>query len=274
VEEAPDLLLHGLSRYSLGIPGVPFLNMLADQPFLPSIDMSGRFSQGRVIPGIETLTNTMKGTGEKTGEKGLAQLVFETLGPVGSMFGSLADIGIAAGSGNAEALWKKTEQGLPKAAGALVKAVRAGFEGTIDDYSGARIAEFDWANPAEFIELANMGLGGQPTRLRQSQYAQWAKKELMNYWSMRYSNLLDQYWSMLSHDERDQNAYADWLRDVQMYNANAPVGAALTSDAIRKSMKMRARNMSVQEGGFVGAKKYWMGQKEVGDLFPQVERVK
>ena len=119
-----------------------------------------------------------------------------------------------------------------------------------------------------------MALGGQPTRLRQAQDALWAKKAMTNYWGMRYQNLLDQYWAMLSHEKRDPQAYKDWLADVQMYNANAPVGAALTTDAIRKSMKMRARNKIQQEGGVTGARKYWLGQKEISELYPQVERIK
>lgn len=261
-EVAPDLVLHGLSRFGMGVPTVmDWIGLPA-----PTVDMSRSIGMGRVLP-IDL--NAAFGGGMKP-ERNMLDTVQR---------GSGASFSIAFN------IWKaindsqtdldslaRVQKALPRFAQGIARSYQAFNEGAILNRQGNPVIRFDPQDTRQMMEILAMAGGYQPLRLTAKWDRVMAEKEAIEYWDLRRNGLLRQFWSATqsgSADDRDRV-----LESIRRYNEMLPdaaKGKAITSDTLRRSVDTRRRLQSLQEQGLPTQKSNVGIVQEIQRLHPQAE---
>lgn len=178
---------------------------------------------------------------------------------------------------------KRWERAVPRALGSTSRAFRAFTEGRERSRGGpnsaSTIVNFDPRDTEHMMEILAMAAGYQPLRVQ----AQWdriiAQKEVDTYWNLQRNGLLAQMFEAISGAQTKE---VERVRNsIMQFNKELPdfaKGKIITSDTIKKSMDMRARQKDARESG-VPAQKTSRGIAEhIQRLFPEstvdVRRVK
>jgi hypothetical protein len=261
-EVAPDLFLHGISRYGFG-PGLAFVHDKA-----PWFDAHMNGSMGKLIPGMaegfkawgtyqdfskiqSKVTNDMAGAGFGYA---MALAKFMTAEPFSSD-------------------WKQWEKVMPRAMKAVSRSVRYGITGKETYPSGGTFAEFDWKDPEDMATLIAQFLGASPHRLTAKWEAVGMIKEERDFWVGRKAAILKQVDEAIQDGSREA---IDRMFQVVIPRYNDDLKAhGLESMAItRKSLaglKQRARGRQLDELGLPRSKSQIPLNEDVQGVFPQVE---
>lgn len=250
-----DLVLHGLSRYSYGIPAALDLVSgsinLPHVPF-PVVDRSRARSLGKVSPvpvgelfGIEA---------EKDYGKAVAKAIERAGGVMVGM--AMTDYMTLVNAQNESDDMKRWSRFLPRTFQNLSRAYRIYRDEGEKTRSGAVIAPFDARNPnftprwdsEHFYEVLAIAAGYQPTRVMR----EWDRIRMTQHsnmlWNLRRTGLLQQYaTARRSRDEED-------IKSVQMsidkFNSDLPPSAEakkITQETLRRSFEQRERTRRAQE---------------------------
>jgi hypothetical protein len=154
---AADLALNGISRYGFG------MSLLSDA-YAPQFDASASMSFGQLVPGATPLLRGLSNAGtDKSAWKSISgEMLKDAAGPG---FGPLFTILQYLSSPPYSDEQKKWEGLLPRAMRGLVKAYRYAESGAETSSTGARIAEFDWADPQDRATIIAQALGFTPRKL-------------------------------------------------------------------------------------------------------------
>jgi hypothetical protein len=258
--EYADIALHGASREGFGIPAA--MNGLGIPA--PTLDLSASLSMGRIIPGLKPLLNPAG----ISSQNAVGEVVSEIAGPVFGvpfdMYQSLMDKQLAAEDP------KRWENALPRALKSVSKASRYLAEERERDRTGATVVKWDPNDLNDQLDvLLGVGLGFQPTKLRQTWDYLSAQKEAQDYWKGQRQVLMSEVYR--AHRLKDKEGKRDAIQAIKRFNAEAPDRALkITGEAIRQSIQTRARNLRMKEKD-VPREKYLRGvAKGVEGLYPEV----
>jgi len=261
-EVAPDLVLHGLSRFGMGVPTVmDWVGLPA-----PTVDMSRSIGMGRVLP-IDL--NAAFGGGMRP-ERNMLDTVQR---------GSGASFSIAFN------IWKaindsqtdldslaRVQKALPRFAQGIARSYQAFNEGAILNRQGNPVIRFDPQDTRQMMEILAMAGGYQPLRLTAKWDRVMAEKEAIEFWDLRRNGLLRQFWSATQSGSADDR---DRVREsIRRYNEMLPdaaKGKAITSDTLRRSVDTRRRLQSLQEQGLPAQKSNVGIVQEIQRLHPLAE---
>lgn len=257
---SPDLLLHGASRYGFGVNaaanglGLP----------LPRVDLSGSLSMGRIIPGLKAGLNPGSGFANDA----VGEVVSEIAGPVFgvpfNMYQSLIDHNLPAEDP------KRWERALPRALKAASVASRHLAEQRERDRTGATVMSWDPNDLNDQADiLLGLGLGFQPTKLKQTWDYVRAQKEVQDYWKGQRAILMSELYR--AHRLRDKEGKGDALEAIRRFNEEAPDKALkITSESLRNSLQTRTRARRMKEQN-IPREKFLRGVSQgVDRLYPEV----
>ena len=250
----PDLIMHGISRYSFGIPQVT----AGASPGWAGFDLSGSLSLGRIIPGTEALASTKEG----------AEKILDITSDISGAFFSIPiSIMQAAVDTNPDAV-ARWSRAMPSALRGPVRAVRTAQQGELQDRAGARVVRVDPSDPAHFAELVGQSLGFRPTRWAIEQDKSWAITQSIMYWETRRRALLET--ADYARRNGDEELWQEAVARVQKFNSARPKGVpAILSRDLRQSLRTRAKGRVRKEAIGTRKKRYYGVAEEVRDLFPR-----
>jgi len=205
----PDIMLHGLSKDSLGIGNLPLMENFP----LPRVDLSGSMGMGNLLP----LTEDLKAlaAGQELNEflvKGAENVGGAATAPFMSIARALAS--------NDPNEWRRWEKALPTAMRSASQAVRYSVDGKEATQRGDVIAEFDIHDPRDRAELILKAMGFQPKDLTKGWELEIAQRELVGFYKVRKSSLLrDLNYARIVGD---REGIADAVKAIKKYNKNVP----------------------------------------------------
>jgi len=219
---SPDLVMHGMLGNFAGM------------------DLSGSFSLGRILPGVDMLNRDYKNFAEWAGS-----FATKSAGAFGGFTEDLvkfvsASWEVAHGQGRVGEALKE----LPGAIGAIGKAVDAYILQSMQptygvlDKSGARLVE-DPPGSQNFRDLTNwelvgMAAGGNPTVLARKREMDFMEVSEQIYWRTRQQTLLDARWKAVRTGDGEMLGAVD--AKIDQFNKNLPKGY----EGIRISGKTKA----------------------------------
>lgn len=246
----PDLVMHGLSRESFGIPHVTEMMGI---PF-PRADLSGSLSLGRIVPGVEPLFGR---------EGKVSDRFLEGAEDVGGAFVSIPLAVMRSLADDNPDTFKRWERSLPSALRSISRASRFARDGEEKTRQGATIARFDVKDPEQLAEIVIQGLGAAPSRINQERELRWTQQEHARYYQTRRTMIMMQF--DYARQSRDPEAIADARRALRSYNLTVPHPALrIRAKDLRTSVKNRQRTRALQERNLPSSR------KERG-LFRQIE---
>ncbi len=278
-EVGPDLFLHGISRYAFG------LGLLPDGYGIGRFDASANGSMGKMIPAAYELAH------------GIA-----TAAPFDRVVADVSQRAAGAGIGWAFNLVQfsmqspgtvdghRWEQALPRSIRAMAAGLRylppelnpgqvqtyAGLSpsvGALTTASGAKIVNFNAADPDHLAEIVGQMLGFRPTRVSEAQEARREITEMIQIFRARRTALMVQFSSaMLGGDTAVQDRV---MQAIQKYNDEVAAGGfptmGITNDQLRQSQKSRARSRLLQEDFIPDQRMFRAPAEKMLDLFPGVK---
>ena len=234
----PDLLLHGLSRKSLGLGwaadsvGVPF----------PSFDLSGSLSYGRVIPGLEPALSLTSPQGNFRQE--FPKMVTD----VGGAFISIPMAVMQAAADDNPDNFKRWERAMPSAARSLAKAYQYARDEAATSRRWAPIVRFDPHDRIHNAEIIGQALGFRPTRVAERQSKDWVRHSHAQFYETRRRQLMQDFDYAMRL--KDKEAKADVLKAIRAYNDSVPHSSLkISSKAIKASVQSRKRGRKLEEQG-------------------------
>lgn len=264
---APDLLLHGVSRYGFGMPQVAEMmgSLTGYKPPLPGIDMSSAIGMGQLLPAdIGKLITPKK---DITGTE-----VREIQRASGAIFGlgfSLYNFAMSDPFTEPDA--KKWEQIMPSAMRNASQAFRWYREGFERNKLGTPVLRFDANDTAHMAEIIAKGVGGfQPARLSQRFENIQQKAEATQYWDVRRELLMKQMMSAVK--DRDQEKIEEMKQAIKAFNAQVPEGIEakrISGDDLRRSLQQRLRTRALQERGLPTSRRNIGIYREIDKLYPE-----
>jgi hypothetical protein len=255
----PDLVMHGASRYSMGLP---FLADAVGLP-MPLVDVSGSLSMGRIIPGIEALTRS---DAPMRGDLGRAA---EAAG------GAVASIPLnliyAIADDNPDS-WRRWEKAAPTIVQHMSKALRYSMRGEATTPEGAVIKDFHV--PEDKMDLAQVLFqagGFADTEINREQEEHYMKKDMLTYYELRKRMYLEEL--AYYHRTGEKKEFQVVMADIRRYNkslrklglAQMIVGPA----TIRRSLVERVKKRKFIELGIPGGKKGVQVGREVEEGFTE-----
>ena len=253
----PDLVMHGISRYTFGA-GMPWFTELTGA-HIPAVDISGSLSMGRIVPGVASVFGSEQEYSKRF-ERGTTQAS-----------GALLSIPLGftrALSSDDPDEWKTWERTLPTALRHVSHAVRYFQRGEETRRSGEQIATFDPHDPYQLAEIAAQGLGFTPTKISTQWEGKIAEKEAGMYYQNRRAILLEQFDYALRTDDRQ--GIKDVRAGIKRYNNSVPYGSLkIAPDSIFKSMVERQTGRKLGEAGIPKQKKLTPLYKDIQQLYPQ-----
>jgi len=233
---SPDTVMHGLSR-SYGLGAFHLLEAFGWD--VPSVDVSGSLSAGRMIPGTDSFLGNEKDPNAKFG-----RTVAEAGGPV---LGVPFAIWKAMQSNDPDT-WKTWERALPVAIQSGSKALRRGMRGEESYRGGGAVAKFDPHNMHDRIELISQALGFSTTRVNQRLEQRNSQEDMKRYYTLRRTLVLENYaYAIMTKDKAAIDAS---LKAIRTFNKTVPAkGAAIGFDTLVRSIKQRYQARSLREQG-------------------------
>lgn len=252
-----DLLLHGISRYSFGLP---WLMESIGINFMPQVDMSGSIGWGRMLPIVPT--GMLKpGTDY---EKAFTE-VGESLGGAAVSIG--ANLMKALMDNSLE--WddpKRWERTLPIGVKNIVRSWRWATEGVERSRNYTEIAQFDMSDSRQLAEVIANALGFQPTRMKQIWERNAMAWELQTRWRIErgiiYERALRAF--VLEKDQEQQQIVREAIRD---YNRRVPYKKLrITGKSLKASLRGRNRRRQGEWGIAPGI------LLEMNELYPEADK--
>ena len=234
----PDLVLHGVSRYSFG--AVQLGEMVGVG--VPSFDLSGSLSLGNVVPGVEPAVRLLSGQ-SRDRYRDAAKFVEEWAGPLGALAMNVMQV---VGNDDPRAL-RKVEQAAPSIVKSIMKGTRLIQEGADTGRSGEKIVEFDVEDPIQLAEAVGQMLGFAPTRLTKAREEGWMQMQYAQYYMQRRGMLMEQF--DMAIETKDREAIADVKRAIRKFNRSVPWKLKIPYDSLLTSRKGRERRRWLLEKG-------------------------
>jgi len=231
----PDLLLHGMSRYTFGM-----------------WDLSGSLGQGSQVPGMEALKQGA--TGVKSYDKVWPSAVEDIAGPVWGIPSRF----LQAMSSESPDKWREWEKALPKALNGPSKALRRWSRGYESNYAGHDIGvefkfdPYDMEHNAKLAgELGGQALGFATTRVTEESELRWLTRQHIAYWQSQRQHLLKQLGWVVEIDKGDnREAIADLKKAIKKYNNKVPDrGMRISGDTVQASLASRGRAAEAAKRG-------------------------
>lgn len=230
MQSAPDIFLHGLSRYGFGL--VPFA------------DLSGSISMGRMIPGTDVLLAQAEGA---SWNDALAKAVTESGGATSSLVLRMMQ-GLASNDPDS---WKRWEKALPMTAMQNISASLRWYQrGAEETSKGGDLVKFDASDPWQAAEMVGKSLGFTPERLAAKREDVYIKQDISRYYETRKGMLLNAVDEARQHG--DTEAITRAIDAVRDFNSQVPIRAlGITGDQLRKSLisKDKARTLQSEDEG-------------------------
>lgn len=261
VTDKPDLFLHGMGRYTMGLG-----NELTGLP-IPNLDLSGSLSMGRIIPGLAEF-----GAAGKFEDKFL-RAATDVGGAAYSI--PLSILQAAYDSENPDT-FKRWERAMPTALKNVSKAYRFLSEEAEFVRGDAEVVRFDPENPEHNMEIAAQALGFQPTRLSQEWDLRNAQREQAAYFALRKQGLLRAYDHARERGTpEDVKEVAARIREYNaLVRAQGHTPLAITGEQISRSMKGRHRHRLLFEANVPNAKLERGLYQQVQEEYPETVRAR
>lgn len=261
-EVGPDLLAHGLSRYSFG-PG-----LMQEGYGIPQFDASANGSLGQVVPGLAQAASAI---GNRKDWKDItAEVARDTAGAgFGQMFSLLQFLQSDPFTSDI----KKWEAVMPRGVRALSKASRYYLEERERTKQGGTLVDFDVQDPDDLATIALQAFGFSPTRINQKWDAIGKVNDTYQYFYGRKSALMAQYNEALIWKDKEAVATVrgrilDYNREVRERGLS---GMSISSDGLKQSMRARATSRALQDQGLPAQKSQIQIQRQVGkEMYPGV----
>ena len=259
---APDLILHGTSRYSYGIP---WLMSQVGVDWLPNVDRSKSIAINRVLP-MGGLTSLLKPSAD------VNQSIYNATQDVaGAAFGPGLALYKALSQSDLSLFdLRNWQAAMPKAARSVTEGLRNLYNGGQVDRKGAMQVPYDRNDPQQVAELIATMLGYQPTRKSQFYDRQSAIYEVDQYWTTRRSQLLQDAFTD-RFDTDDPEAWADAQAAIREFNTAASQvdkKYIITSDSIKRSFQAKQKRRRDMEKGTPAGVSPGAAQS-VGRLYPE-----
>ena len=252
-----DNILFGLSREGFGMG---LLQAATGIP-LPVVDMSRSIGMGQIVPGLSDLAAGLandKEIDEVLGRAG-QRAAGASFGIFINAFRFLNDSYMPITDA------KRWELIMPRQMKAVARAYRYLVEGRERTRGGYTVLEFNSDDPVQMAEIAAIALGATPTRISRTWDRIMAQQEVVNYWKIRRSILMQAYWT----SARDREARKDVMKSIAAFNKEVPYASMkITRKTIRRSMKQRQRLERLRMAGVYPEKMYRPLAREVAEAFP------
>lgn len=254
----PDRIMHGLSR-EYGLGPLHLLELLGVP--VPGVDTSGSLSAGRVIPGVQMLTEPSRNPDQQLG-----QAVMDGLGPIAGIGYNLWK----ALSARDPDTWKVWERAMPTAMKSASQAVRRWDRGEESFRGGGAVAKFDPHNWEHRAEVVANAFGFQPARVGQRYEERSLQEGMKQYWLSRRALVLENYaYAWLT---KDPEAMADARSAVGRFNSEAIAPQLKISvDTLQGSLQQRLRRSDLRTEGLPSEDAFVPLYKRVSSVFPQSE---
>lgn len=270
--QTADLFLHGAGREGFGLPaaadavGIPF----------PEFDMSAAVGMGRVVPGLQSLTKLGSESFEESLGRTTQDIAGASIGIGLNFFKFLTDNQLPIDD------MKRWERTMPRALKNVSKAARytppdsnvaaltGNFvepEGRERSRTGDTIVAFDGDNPEHMMEIAMQAMGFNPTRLSREWDARIAQMEVVNFWRLRRSMLMNQFWHTMYTNDPDGRK--DVRKAIAKFNKDVPYGnMAITGKSLKSSVERRIQIRRLREAGVEPTKMFRGVARDTRQLFP------
>lgn len=231
IEWAPDIFMHGLSRYGFGL--VPFA------------DMSGSVSMGRILPLTDVPLMLAKGA---DWNDAVAKAVTEAGGATSSLIMRIMQSTNALTSGEPDT-WRALEKGLPMTEMQNISAALRWYQrGAEETRGGGNIVTFDPSDPWQAAEMAGKVLGFPPRRLAAERADLYIKQDMARYYATRKEMLLNALDEARQHGDRE--AVGKAMEAIKDFNKEVPLrDLGITGNALQKSLISREKARQLQNEG-------------------------
>lgn len=261
-EVAPDLLMHGVSRFGFG------LGFLPDGLGVPRFDASANGSMGKIVPGLYPV---LRGFANHQKWKDMTTDVLQDVSGAG--FGPMFSWMQMANSPQASSDWRKWERLLPRAIKAMSKSVRYASDGREITSSGATFAKFDMNDPDDRATVIAQFLGFTPEKVSAKWEAISASQDLTSWLQHRKLELYSQM--DYAVQQKDQDAIQDVAAGIARFNEEMKgMGfheMGISNPNLRRSLQQRENARDKQEKGLPNNKAQIPVRKEVFDLYPRAK---
>lgn len=252
----PDLLMHGLGRYSFG---ASFIGDQLGIP-IPEVDMSGSLSLGRIIPGLEPLL--------REGQDFTNQFTETSKDVTGAVFSLPISLWQAAMDDDPRVI-KRFERAMPSFLRSPVKAYRMLEEEGVTTRSGAKLADFDVRRPEDAASLILQIGGFRSTKEARAFERLFATKETVAFYAERKEALMHDY----AYVVRSGNTQArkEAIDEIKQYNREVPFkGLGISTKDLRQSLKGKARSKALLERGIISKRSVQI-TREIEAAYPDEE---
>ena len=234
----PDLIMHGTSRYGLGLP---WLARQANIP-IPDFDISASISMGRPLRVTEPLLNV---TGDFARDFPEA---FQNAG--GALLSLPMELWKALESDQPWSL-KRAENVMPSIGRSVSKSYRFLRDGKETTSSGVRVADFDLNDPEDMTGIGLQATGFIPTEITAKQEELHTMRETVTFYNERRRELLN--YSDHAYSTEDQDAIKDTLAAIARYNREVPYKLmSISGTDIVQSRVQRVLRRGKEELGLPG----------------------
>lgn len=255
----PDTFMHGLGRSSFGLHNI---GAMAGTPWLtPEFDFSGSLSAGRVVPGLEALTQAAQG--QMGSNELIARGAEQAFGPIGGIGGNMLR-GLVDNSRDGIA---RLSYFMPRGMKNVVEAARYA-SGAAKNAYGDTVIDFDPTDSEHTAEIiGKLVLGAQLTRIARKQEGYYAAKEAAAFYTAWKEQVLNAYTAAMFSKDRETIAAA--VNDVKRFNRMVPPGFGLGGEQLQSSLKTRVRNQRVREAGLPSQRRYRAIFEEYRKAYPE-----
>jgi hypothetical protein len=250
----PDILLHGVSRQTMGLQMVPILDRMP----MPRFDLSGSLSMGDILPGTEILRGIKNGNLDQILARGTADVAGATGSAVYNTLRAVFD--------NDPDQWKRWERALPSAGRNASKALRLAARGQEATRQGGIVAEFNVADTRDRADLLFLAMGFQPTKLSEGWEEKISQIQHVEYYRKWKTELLTDYNYTLEIENRE--GQADVMKAIKEYNRLVPFPEmAIKRETLRQSHRSYRRTRARSGRNIALQNEYIRLQRDVSEAF-------
>lgn len=259
---APDILLHGISRYGFG------LGLLPEGIGAPRFDASGNVSMGRIIPGLGEAARAY-GTSRDWNDVMAGATQQASGAGFGVMFNLLQLMASPPGSSD----WKKWEKALPRALKAQSRAIRFYTQEKEVDNSGATFARFDRRDPDDMATIIAQFLGANPTKLNAKWEAVIEIRDTVEFYRAQRKALYEQMFKAV--EVNDLVALQQVMRSITDMNQELQKkgfgSLSVNVKQLQSSMRNRMRSRVMKEQGLPTIRSEIPVYRQMQESYPTIE---
>ncbi len=259
---AADVALHGISRYGFGVlPAIGSATGIGPLSF----DFSGSVGLGRVIPGVEALTQA-SASFDSQFTNAVSDIAGATFSPILNILKFMSDTQLPITDP------KRAERILPRAFRQGAQAFRFFDEERERTRGGQTLIEFNMTDPMHAAEVALQALGFRPTRLARAWDREIMEREAIMPFAAQRSWLLNQFfWA--KHIARDPSEVRQAKKDIQSFNREVrsiSPRMRIGGDTLRQSVNERLRRNRLEERGRAPTKSEQPFKEQAARLIPDI----